>query len=84
MSHFSKSTAQSLPVFILNLLFNVCKVFARDIPFKIFGEALCGTLQILLVILKNHRLIVLFHVVSKNVSVHESLSTGTQNVNCLF
>lgn len=73
-----------LPVFVLNLLLDVIQVFARNVAFKVFAELLCSRLQVLLVVLEDHRLVVLLQIIRKHICAHKRLTALAQNVNGLL
>ena len=68
------------PVFVLHLLFDVGQVLAINVPLKVLGQLLRGSLQVSLVVLKDCRLVVLLQVVGKGVSVHQCPPTFAQGV----
>lgn len=68
----------------MDLLLDVCQVLLCDVPFQVLTQGLCGTLNILLVVLKYYRLVVLPQVVGKDIGEHEGLSALTQDVHGLL
>lgn len=75
---------RSSPVFILNLLLDVIQILARNVALKVLAELLSGRLQVLLVVLEDHRLVVLLQIIRKHICAHERLTTLAQNVNGLL
>lgn len=68
----------------MDLLLDVCQVLLRDVPLEVLTEGLCGTLNVLLVVLEYYGLVVLPQVVGKDVGEHEGLSALTQDVHGLL
>lgn len=76
--------AVAISILVLDLLLDVSKVLAGDVPLEVLGERLGGGLQVALVVLEDHRLVVLAQVVREHVRIHQGLSALAEDVHCLL
>lgn len=77
-------TLFTVPVLVLYFLFNIGQILRRNITLQILGELLRGSFQVLLIILEDHRLIILPQIVRKHVGAHQRLATLAQDVDGLL